>query len=75
MVRPISKSVLSRKQQIIQAENASLKLEQDKDKTSNIRFTINGTDIHQWFRQKQQEFLLFTGIKLQERQESRGIKL
>lgn len=33
------------------AENASPKLEQDKAKPQNIRFTINGTDIFDWFKQ------------------------
>ncbi|MEG1665157.1 MAG: hypothetical protein RR066_07825 [Mucinivorans sp.] len=54
------------------AENASLKLEQDKDKPSNIRFNINGTDIFDWFKQKQKEFLNSIGINPRE---SRGMKI
>lgn len=47
------------------AENVSLKLEQDKIKPENIRFTINGTVIFDWFKQKQKEFLHSIGIKTQ----------
>lgn len=54
------------------AENATLKLEQDKDKLSNIRFSINGTDIFDWFKQKQKEFLNSLGINPKE---SRGMKI
>lgn len=50
-------------------ENASLKLEQDKDKPSNIRFTIDETDIFGWFRQKQKEFLCTFGICPTEKQQ------
>lgn len=53
-------------------ENASLKLEQDKDKPSNIRFTINGTDIFDWFKLKQKEFLNSIGINPKE---NRGMKI
>ena len=53
-------------------ENASLKLEQDKAKPENIRFTINGTDIFDWFKQKQREFLNSLGINPKEK---RGIKM
>ena len=53
-------------------ENASLKLEQDKAKSENIRFTINGTDIFDWFKQKQREFLNSLGINPKEK---RGIKM
>lgn len=49
------------------AENAILKLEQDKDKPSNIRFIINGTDIFNWFKQKQKEFLNVLGINPKEK--------
>lgn len=54
------------------AENASLKLEQDKAKPENIRFTINGTDIFDWFKLKQKEFLNSLGINLKE---SKGRKI
>ncbi|MEG0591487.1 MAG: MobV family relaxase [Lachnospiraceae bacterium] len=54
------------------AENATLKLEQDKAKPEYIRFTINGTDIFDWFKQKQKEFLNTIGINPKE---SRGIKM
>ncbi|MEG0795194.1 MAG: hypothetical protein RR397_01610 [Odoribacter sp.] len=50
-------------------ENASLKLEQDKAKPENIRFTINGTDIFDWFKQKQREFLNSLGINPKEKRE------
>ena len=50
-------------------ENASLKLEQDKAKPENIRFTINGTDIFDWFKQKQREFLNSIGINPKESRE------
>lgn len=53
-------------------ENASLKLEQDKAKPENIRFTINGTDIFDWFKLKQKEFLNSIGINPRE---SRGRKI
>lgn len=53
-------------------ENASLKLEQDKAKPENIRFTINGTDIFDWFKQKQRELLNSIGINPKE---SRGMKI
>lgn len=48
-------------------ENASLKLEQDKVKPENIRFTINGTDIFDWFKLKQKEFLNSLGINPKEK--------
>lgn len=54
------------------AENATLKLEQDKTKPSNIRFTINGTDIFDWFKQKQKEFLNSIGINPREK---KGMKI
>lgn len=38
------------------AENAAIKLEQDQTEPSKIRLTINGTDILDWFRQKQSEY-------------------
>lgn len=44
------------------AENAIFKLKQDKVKPENIRFIINGTDIFDWFKQKQKGFLQKTGI-------------
>lgn len=44
------------------AENADIKLEQDQTEPSKIRLTINGTDILDWFRQKQSEFLQSLGI-------------
>lgn len=53
-------------------ENASLKLEQDKAKPENIRFTINGTDIFDWFKLKQKEFLNSIGINPKEK---KGIKM
>lgn len=53
-------------------ESASLKLEQDKAKPENIRFTINGTDIFDWFKQKQKEFLNSIGIN---QKEKRGMKI
>lgn len=56
-------------------ENASLKLEQGKDRPSNIRFTINGTDIFAWFKQKQKEFLQNIGVNLPEQKNSKGLKL
>lgn len=56
-------------------ENASLKLEQDKAKPENIRFTINGTDIFDWFKQKQREFLSALGINQKERQQNKGMKM
>lgn len=53
-------------------ENASLKLEQDKAKPENIRFTINGTNIFEWFKQKQKEFLNAIGINPREK---KGMKI
>lgn len=53
-------------------ENASLKLEQDKAKPENIRFTINGTNIFDWFKQKQKEFLNSIGINPKEK---KGMKM
>lgn len=53
-------------------ENASLKLEQDKAKPENICFTINGTDIFDWFKQKQKEFLNSIGINPKEK---KGMKI
>ena len=35
----------------------------------NIRFTINGTDIFDWFKQKQKEFLNSLGINPKEKEE------
>lgn len=43
-------------------ESATLKLEQDPHQPSKIRLTINGTDIFDWFKQKQKEFLKSIGI-------------
>lgn len=57
------------------AENATLKLEQDKAKPENIRFTINETGIFDWFKQKQKEFLHSIGIQQQEPKQNKGIKL
>lgn len=56
-------------------ESASLNLEQDKAKPENIRLTINGTDIFDWFKQKQKEFLHSIGINLAEQKNSKGLKL
>ena len=56
------------------AENAFLKLEQDKDKPSNIRFTINGTNIFDWFKQKQKEFLNTFGINSVENRQKNKLK-
>lgn len=53
-------------------ENASLKLEQDKAKPEKIHFTINGTGIFDWFKQKQKEFLNALGINSKE---SRGMRM
>lgn len=57
------------------AENATLKLEQDKAKPQNTRFIINGTDIFDWFKQKQKEFLYTIGVKQQEPKPNKSIKL
>ena len=57
------------------AENATLKLEQDKAKPEDICFTINGTDIFDWFKQKQKEFLQNIGINLPEQKNNKGLKL
>lgn len=38
------------------ADNATMKLEQSKDNPSIIRLTINGTSIHDWFRQKRNHY-------------------
>lgn len=57
------------------AENASLKLEQDKAKPENIRFTINGTDIFDWFKFKQKEFLQNIGVYLPEQKNNKRLKL
>ena len=57
------------------AENATLKLEQDKAKPSNIRFTINGTDIFGWFKQKQKEFVKNITGNLAEQKNNKGLKL
>ncbi|RHJ82687.1 MobV family relaxase [Parabacteroides sp. AM08-6] len=54
-------------------ENASLKLEQDKAKPENIRFTVNGTDVFDWFKQKQREFLSSLGINIKERTQQRKL--
>lgn len=48
-------------------ENASLRLEQGKAKPENIRFTINGTDIFDWFKLKLKELLNSIGINLKEK--------
>lgn len=53
-------------------ENGSLKLEQDEGKPENIRLTVNGTSIYDWFRQKQREFLHSIGINTQEQKNNRG---
>lgn len=55
-------------------ENASLKLEQNKASPSNIRFTINGTDIFDWFKHKQQELFHSIGVKPSERN-NKGMKI
>lgn len=57
------------------AENASLKLEQDKAKPENIRLTINGTDIFDWYKQKQEEFLCSIRVSIKEPNNNRGMKL
>ena len=59
----------------VKAENASLKLEQDKAKPENIRFTINGADIFDWFKQKQKEFLQNIGVYLPEQKNNKRLKL
>ena len=53
-------------------ENATLKLEQNKAKPENIRFTINETDIFDWFKQKQKEFLNSIGVNPKEK---RGMRM
>lgn len=55
-------------------ENGTLKLDQDNDKYENIRLTVNGASIHDWFRHKQQEFLHSIGINPPEQKNNRGIK-
>lgn len=63
--------------QKFKVENAKLKLEQNPEQSSKIRFTINGTDIHDWFKQKKQEFLKSIGINVKQKptdDTNRGIK-
>ena len=55
-------------------EKGSLKLDQDKERPENIRLTVNGASIHDWFRQKQQEFLHSIGINPPDQKNNRGIK-
>lgn len=57
------------------AENASLKLEQDKAKPENIRFTINGTDIFDWFKLQQKEFLQNIGANVSRQNSNRRLEL
>lgn len=54
-------------------EGAAMKLEQDPQNPSKIRLTINGTDIFDWFKQKQQELLKSIGINIEQRQ-GKGLK-
>ena len=56
-------------------DNGSFRLEQDKKKPENISFTVNGADIHDWFRQKQKEFLHFIGINTPEQKQNGGHKM
>lgn len=56
-------------------DNGSLKLEQEKEKPENIRLTVNGMDIFDWFRQKQKEFLHSIGIRPQDPRQNKGIKI
>lgn len=57
------------------AENASLKLEQDKAKPENIRVTINGTDIFDWFKLQQKEFLQNIGANVSRQNSNRRLEL
>lgn len=57
------------------AENTDLKLEQDKDKPENIHLTLDGTSIHDWFCQKQQEFLHSIGINPPEQKNNIWVKI
>lgn len=51
------------------------KVEPDPKQPTKFRLNIDGLDIYDWFRQKHKEFLNSIGIKPQERQEKKGLKI
>ena len=51
------------------------KIEPDPKQPQKFRLNIDGIEICDWFRQKQKEFLHSIGVKPQERQEKKGLKI
>ena len=51
------------------------KVESDPKQPQKFRLNIDGLEIYDWFRQKQKEFLHSIGIKPQEPQEKKGLKI
>lgn len=51
------------------------KIELDPKQPQKFRLNIDGIEICDWFRQKQKEFLHSIGVKPQERQEKKGLKI
>lgn len=61
--------------QTFKADNVVLQFKPDKDGPAGFRFTINGKDDSQWFRQKNREFQEKLGINVCEKAEQRNRKI
>ena len=57
------------------ANDIVLQLKPDKDGPSGFRFTINGKDGDEWFRQQRKEFYERIGIDIERTEQRRGIKI
>ena len=57
------------------ANDIVLQLKPDKDGPSGFRFTINGKDGDEWFRQQRKEFYQKIGIDIERTEQRRGIKI
>ena len=57
------------------ANDIVLQLKPDKDGPSGFRFTINGKDGDEWFKQQRKEFYQKIGIDIEQTEQRRGIKI
>ena len=57
------------------ANDIVLQLKPDKEGPSGFRFTINGKDCDEWFRQQRKEFYERIGIDIERTEQRRGIKI
>lgn len=58
-----------------QAKDVILQLKPDKDGPSGFRFTINGKDGDEWFKQQRKEFYQKIGIDIERTEQRQGMKI